>query len=289
VRIGDTSIVCGVRAEILPIHEIANYRAISPLTQQPLKSTSRGEDEDEDYTEITTNHLLIPNLELATGCFPTHIPGGPPSQEAQSLSQRLLSLLHTSKIVRTSDLKIYYNPSTDVVDQDEQQPVPQLKAFWTLYIDLLCISYGGSIFDAAWLALYAALKDTLLPKAWWDEDLGHVLCSLDLKEAQALKLRGCPVPLTFGVFVPEKRLRKQQDGGAERWILCGTDAFEEECCEEVGTITVDEHRDGLEIVKLEKNGGLVVGMSEIRELCQLARTRRHEWQGVVKGAAMGMP
>src|SRR5579859_6498504 len=90
VRIGDTAVVCGVRAEILPVSEIANYR----LKQTQPTSSSTTVSDGEDYTEITKNSLLVPNIELSTGCSPNHLPGSPPSLEAQSLSQRMLSLLH---------------------------------------------------------------------------------------------------------------------------------------------------------------------------------------------------
>lgn len=34
-----------------------------------------------------------------------------------------------------------------------------LQAAWVLYADIVCINYGGSIFDAALLALVAALQN----------------------------------------------------------------------------------------------------------------------------------
>src|SRR5436305_12224894 len=55
VRIGDTAVVCGVRAEILPVSEIANYR----IKQTQSASTTLSEDGEEDYTEIIHNNLLV--------------------------------------------------------------------------------------------------------------------------------------------------------------------------------------------------------------------------------------
>ena len=56
----------------------------------------------------------------------------------------------------------------------------------------------GSVFDAAWLALYAALKDMILPQALWDVDEMAVFCSPEMNEAKKLRLREMPVPLRLG-------------------------------------------------------------------------------------------
>jgi exosome complex component RRP43 len=272
IRIGDTAIVCGVRAELLPVAEIANYR---------ITKTDDVSFNDEDYTEIIANNLLVPNIELSTGCSPNHLPGGPPSVEAQSLSQRLLGLLHTSRLVGKEDLKIYYTLPVDA-DEEERAKGPQLKAYWTLYIDILCISYGGNVFDAAWLALYAALRDAALPKAWWDVDLKQILCSAEVSEAKKLRLQGMPVPLSWSIFVPEVRTGKKA-GQEEVWVLCDPDAFEEECCLEAGCVVVDVDSQGrTEILKLEKNGGGRIGGQELTSLFGLAEKRGKQWQQILK-------
>ena len=160
--------------------------------------------------ELTSVNALVPNVELATGCSPSHIPGNPPSTLAQSLSQRVLSLLHATKLVRASDLRILFRPPKH--DEDEPDVIPPLKvaAYWTLYIDILFISLDGNPFDAAWCAVLAALENTRLPKAWWDADIESILCSDKAGDAKALKLRGFPVPTTFAVFEPgrEKGVRE---------------------------------------------------------------------------------
>ena len=279
VRIGDTAVVCGVRAEILPVSEIANYR--TKRTQPSPKSTSGVS--EEDYTEITSNNLLVPNIELSTGCSPNHLPGSPPSSEAQSLSQRLLSLLHTSQLVSVSDLQIYYEPPPDIDVEDGPESGRELKAYWALYIDILVISYGGGIFDAAWFALHAALKDTIIPRAWWDMDLQSVTCSPETEEAKRLQLRGCPVPLSFGVFMPDRATSGPFK--AKSWILCDTDTFEDDCCTEKGTVTVDAGvEEGWSLVKVEKSGGGRAGRAELKELVELAGARWKEWNKVLQDA-----
>lgn len=261
-----------MRAELLPIDTIANYR-VKKTDDIPLA--------EDDYTEIIGNNLLVPNIELSTGCSPNHLPGVPPSVEAQSLSQRLLSLLHSSRVVRKEDLKIYYTLPPDA-EQEELAKGPQLKAYWCLYIDLVCISYGGNVFDAAWLAVYAALRDTLLPRCWWDADRRLVFCSPEMGEARKLDLRGMPVPLSWAVFVPEFRTGKKV-GMEEMWVLCDPDAFEEECCVEGGCLVIDMDTKGkAEILKLEKNGGARMGVQELKTLCELAEKRWKAWEKTLK-------
>jgi exosome complex component RRP43 len=284
IKIGQTTAVCGVRPEILPIHEIPSYRVNKKVFSKPSRP-----DEDEDTPEadaVSRNHnLLVPNLELSTGCSPFHLPGSPPSQEAQSLSQRLLSLLHTSRLVRLSDLCIYDETATDlereISDTDDATPEKKLKAFWVLYIDTVVINHDGNVFDACALAMFSALKDTLLPKAWWDADIESVMCSPERDQARRLRLRGCPVPMSFSVF----RSNKLEEGGTGRrveQVLCDPDAFEDGCCREQGCVVVDSDKRGRAVVvKLEKNGGGSLGMTGLRELVERAGERWKEWQEVL--------
>ncbi|OAX77586.1 hypothetical protein ACJ72_08113, partial [Emergomyces africanus] len=171
-------------------------------------------------TEIRAFNLLVPNLSLSTGCAPSIAPSAAPSALAQSLSHKLLSLLHTTRLVRASDLRILHHPpdlthitatsSSASEPQESNLQQPETKAFWTLYIDVLIISHAGNPFDAAWGAMVAALLDTRLPKAWWDMDNEMVLCSDDVAEARPLRLRGLPIASSFGVF--------EADGG-EGWRI----------------------------------------------------------------------
>jgi exosome complex component RRP43 len=281
-----------VRAEILPIHEIANYRVKQhvPATQPPQPD---GETDGPEADATIRNHnLLVPNLELSTGCSPFHLPGSPPSQEAQSLSQRLLSLLHSSRLLRLSDLCIYEDSATDldldVSSTTVDPPRPRtLRAFWVLYIDTVVINHDGNLFDACALAMFAALKDTRLPRAWWDVDVEAVVCSPERSQVRSLRLRGCPVPMSFSVF----RSNKLEEGGGGgggvvdrklEVVLCDPDAFEEGCCRERGCLIVDLDRKGrVVLIKMEKNGGPVCEKGGLRELVERAGERWREWQQVL--------
>ena len=136
------------------------------------------------------------------------------------------------------------------------------------------------MFDAAWLATLAALKDTLLPKARWDVDEMRIACSAEVEEGRRLRLRGGSVGMSWGVFVPERRDVGSADQGTS--VLVDLDVLEEECCSEVGCVVVDD--EGRRVVRLEKSGGGVVGIREMGQLLEVARERWKEWQGVLERA-----
>ena len=251
----------------------------------------------DDMNEIAHLNLLVPNLELATGCSPAHLPGGPPSTLAQTLTQRVMTLLHSSDMIGLEPLRIWFRPPVDsasatragvvrmggdVEEMDareggEEVAKAKVMAFWVLYIDVLFISLDGNAFDAAWLSILAALKDTLLPRAWWDADREMVLCSDEVVEAGRLEIRDVPVPLSFGVFEGD-RLGTEKEKGKEMWVLVDMDGFEEALCREEGTVVVGE---GGRVLRIEKSGGAGAGMAEMRRLVDLAAKRREEWLGVL--------
>jgi len=263
VRVGDTAAVCGVRGEILLASDVPGHQVENRT----------------DETEVADIGLLVPNIELSTGCSPAHLPGGPPSVLAQSLSERVLSLLHASRLVSAQDLRIWHRPPSV---EDEEGSVPELKAFWCLYIDILFISLDGNPFDAAWAAVVAALRDTRLPFAWWDVDREMIWCDDAVERSRRLKLGGVPVASTFCVF--ESR---QQGGGKSgdrrAWILADPDTFEEGLCKESLTVVVDHTEQAVKVIKIEKSGGGVVGLREMKEAVALAGARWSDWQKVIAG------
>ncbi|KAL8910092.1 MAG: hypothetical protein Q9171_004584, partial [Xanthocarpia ochracea] len=212
VRAGDTAVVCGIRAEILNASDVVDYRPSTKLEELERRYRSGvpslsevgyreriSQARSEDAEEMAHLNLLVPNVELSTGCSPSHLPGSPPSTEAQSLSHRILTLLHTSQLLPMDDLRIWYHlPSTSSSSShpplDEASPTadpasmsldlpnettptdledaqqPEIKAYYTLHITLLILSLSGPPFSTLWTALLAALRNTRLPKAWWDAD-----------------------------------------------------------------------------------------------------------------------
>lgn len=297
VRCGDTAAVCGVQAEILDVASVVDFTPRVRRGEIGLGDDGEGDEIDadgleemtrkrrrrEDDNEMARLGLLVPNVELATGCSAGNIPsGGPPSAGAQALAQRVVSLLYGSGVVGMGPMRIWWEgaggggvtvdmPSGGgAEDMGEELLEPEVKAFWTLHISLLFISLDGPGFDAAWLALLAALRDTKLPRAWWDADREMVLCSDDPTEARGLELREVPVALSFGVFHEEARVGEK----GRKWILADTDGFEEALCEEVVTVVVGE---GDRVVRIEKNGGSGAGVEDLKGMVHAAGRRREEW------------
>ncbi|KAH9837491.1 exosome complex component rrp43-like [Teratosphaeria destructans] len=266
VRVGDTAIVCGVRAEIL---------LASDIPHPPREDIH----EDDLVEELG---LLVPNLELSTGCSPAHLPGNPPGSQAQSLSYRIQSLLNTANVISSGDLLIIHRaPPSEGDIPDEGSPV--VKAYWSLYIDILCIALDGNAFDAAWAAVMAALGNTTLPKAWWDPDREIVLCSPLAADAHRLHLRSMPVPCTFAVFSTGSPLKKRDE--VETWIIADPDAFEEDLCKEALTVVISGNPIGNGgIMRIEKNGGTAIGRVLLAECARLAEAKATAWVAALNAA-----
>ncbi|KAK7917072.1 hypothetical protein PG985_010680 [Apiospora marii] len=263
VRNGDTTVICGVRGETI----------LTALGRPQLLL-----DEARDYD------LLVPNIELATGCAPNFLPGVPPTTLAQTLSTRIYSLLHSSKLVDVSRLRIYpeevgeKNTGDDDEKMDEAEETDEyavteekaVKAYWVLYIDVLFISFDGNPFDTAWTAILAALRDTKLPLAYWDADREMVLCKRSEKEAAPLNLRGLPVACTGAVFTEKE---KQKKGSGLYWVLVDPDRLEEGLCDETVTVVVDKLGGSTKILGISKHGGTVVGPELMRKVVATAESR----------------
>ncbi|KAI9750146.1 MAG: hypothetical protein M4579_006587 [Chaenotheca gracillima] len=277
VRTGDTAVVCGVRGEILMASDVPGYRVGSST------GTKLGGIAAQDTSEVQSLGLLVPNLELATGCSPAHLPGQPPSALAQSLSIRLLYLLHTSKLVRAEDLRIWHQPPSLDDDEAGEPSPPEVKAFWTLYIDILFISLDGNPFDAAWAAVLAALRDTKLPHAYWDIDREMILCDEAASRARKLQLQSTPITSTFACFAAKGQGHALDKSEKTSWVLADPDDFEQDLCKEYVTLAVDcSSGTRPRILKIEKSGGGVVGKEQMKELVDLAAGRWKAWQGLLQ-------
>lgn len=319
--------MCGVRGEILRAEDIADWTPSEPAEEATASGQKRrrrrrsrrrdgdesggdeedeGEGEDEDESQVSERtrkrrnlekediarlNLLVPNVELATGCSPNNLPGGPPSAQAQVLAQRLLSLLHTADIIPLSRLRVWNDlpthatSSSSSIDlranaeaEGEGLGKKEVKAYWVLYIDIMFLSLSGPPFDSAWLAMLAALRDTRLPPAVWDADRGGVVCTPDPGVTEGLMLRDLPAALTFGVFVEEGGSaigRKER----RKWILADVDGFEEGLCREMITVVVG--REG-RLLRIEKVGGERVGAEEVRGVVEAAERWRKQCVQLLK-------
>ncbi|KAM5542397.1 hypothetical protein V8D89_003856 [Ganoderma adspersum] len=188
VRLGSTTVVCGVKAEIA-----------EPELDKPKEG------------------FLVPNLDLPAICSPKFKPG-PPTDEAQVLSDRLNDVLISSGVVSPGSLCI--EPG---------------KAAWVLYVDATCINYDGNAFDATLLAMVAALKNTLLPKARYDEDRQQTICSRKIREP--LALGRLPTSFSFGIF----------DG---THVLADPTSFEEPLLDTSVSVVVDDDGGLISVMQL---------------------------------------
>ena len=318
IRQGDTAIVCGVRGEILKVEDIPEHALSnenlsdeggpSSLSEErgtgPHKLARRRRQEQDQLARLG---VLVPNIELATGCSPEYLPGGPPTPVAQALSQRLLTTLHTTAIIDPESLRIH--PSSSVSDAASQPsrpssssssdssggvPLPpettasstqeaprEIKAYWTLYIDILFISLDHgphSAFSAALTAMLCAVRNTKLPYAYYSPDDECILCDPDKTTYSPLGLRPeLPVAASFGVFTSSDREENDGGHGGKRrnksYILSDPDAFEEDLCDEVLTIILVEKGT---ISRMEKSGGGYIDVDQVRECVRLAQDRRDE-------------
>ncbi|KND89787.1 Exosome complex component rrp43 [Tolypocladium ophioglossoides CBS 100239] len=254
VRMGDTTVICGVRAESILTASIPNHRASN--TQTELK----------DYD------LLVPNIELATGSAPQFLPGIPPTTLAQTLSTRIYSLLHNSKLILPDDLRIWHTrPSEQLASAEDRMEEDEdgndspddgekyVAAYWVLYIDIFFVSFDGNPFDGAWAATVAALRDTTIPRARYDADRELVVCSR--KDPKPLTLNGMPVACTAVVFTG-KETDRPTDG--RYWLLVDPDRLEESLCDESVTIVVDCKDGTTRILSISKHGGVVLSPKHLR-------------------------
>lgn len=108
--------------------------------------------------EISYQPAIVPNIDLGPLCSGKFKPG-PPNDFAMAMAEKLDALIKTTDLLP---------PETLVIEPE--------KAAWVVYVDLMCLNYDGNVFDAAWTALVAALYDTQIPIAKYDQDLQKVVC-----------------------------------------------------------------------------------------------------------------
>ena len=267
VRLGDTSVVCGIRAEILLASDI------------PHPPSDAETEADDDLVERLG--LLVPNVELSTGCSPNHLPGNPPGTQAQALSYHVLSLLNSSRIIGSDSLRLNYTEPASDDDIPDAGPKVVAKGYWALYIDVLCIALDGNPFDAIWMAVMAALHDTKLPKAWWDPDNEIIVCSPLARDGQVLKLQGTPIASTFIAFSTDTPLKQRTE--AESWVLADPDGFEESVCGELLTVVVRSKGTRGDVLSIEKHGGGVVNREALERCVELARGQRDHCHSILFG------
>ncbi|KXX79257.1 Exosome complex component rrp43 [Madurella mycetomatis] len=296
VRTGDTTVICGVRGEILPAARIPQFRPLSRVENAfgGGSDGGSGSGSGDGRKELKDYDLLVPNIELATGSAPQFLPGVPPTALAQTLSTRVYSLLHSTGLVRGEALRVWFRPPRGSAAGEEgddkmegveggeglggEQQDEEVVAYWVLYIDLLFVSFDGNPFDAAWAAVVAALRDTKLPVARWDPDREMVVCSRT--ETRMLDVKGLPVACSAAVFLETEHTDKA--GENRHWLLLDPDRLEESLCKEVITMVVDCSEGETRVKSVEKHGGTVLGRELIRAFTGVAEVRWAEVKQAMK-------
>ncbi|KAJ1501954.1 Exosome complex component RRP43 [Coelomomyces lativittatus] len=168
VRQGNTAVTAAVKAEVGPLPP---EPAFEEQRWRKKKWSPIGKKKKEG--KKTSNHLLlilstirflhrnviellkifilfsistVANVELTPLCSPI-FKVGKPSEQAQSLATMLNNLIADLDLVDVKQITV-----------DEQRGL-----VWYLFVDMYCLDYDGNIFDAALLALIAALRDGNTP------------------------------------------------------------------------------------------------------------------------------
>ncbi|KAF9972942.1 Exosome complex component RRP43 [Actinomortierella ambigua] len=137
----------------------------------------------EPKLEAQDEGFIVPNVELSPMCSSAFKPG-PPSEQAQVVSDAIDRILKDSDVV---DLK--------------QLCIEKGRAVWTLWADVVCISYDGNILDAALLAIMAALTNVRLRKPTYDDGIVSVSGeALTEENSFSLTLTRTPLSTTFAIF-----------------------------------------------------------------------------------------
>ncbi|KAF9292665.1 Exosome complex component RRP43 [Mortierella antarctica] len=222
VRIGGTTVVCGVKAEV------AEPRLDAP---------------DQGY--------LVPNVDLSPISSSAFRPG-PPSEQAQVVSEAIHRVLKESNVLDLKDLCI-----------------EEGKAVWSLWVDVVCVSYDGNIYDAALTSVMAALGNVRIRNPTYEEGIVKVSGAEDLSEDNSftLKLARTLSSATFALF------------DTNLVALADPNFAEESVSQGRITVTLDEAG---QICALSKIGAGASSPALLRQCLGHARERAQELRQLMK-------
>ncbi|KAK3811181.1 MAG: exosome complex exonuclease RRP43-like protein [Benniella sp.] len=223
VRIGGTTVVCGIKAEVA-----------EPKMETP----------DQGY--------LVPNVDLSPICS-SAFKVGPPSEQAQVVSEQINRVLRESKVLDLKDLCI-----------------EEGKAVWSLWLDVVCVSYDGNIYDAALTSVMAALANTRIRKPTYEEGVvkvsGGDTGDDDEESSFTLKLARTPLSTSFVVF------------DTTLTLLADPNFAEESISEGQISVTIDE--DG-QLCSVTKVGAATTSQALLRQCMDRARERSQELRALM--------
>ncbi|OBZ70475.1 putative aspartate-semialdehyde dehydrogenase [Grifola frondosa] len=226
-RVGDTTVVCGVKAEIA-----------EPELDRPKDG------------------FLVPNLDLPAMCSPKFKPG-PPTDEAQVLSDRLNEVLLASGIVPTSSLCIEPGKAVWVLYvvrcASTTTATPSTRLSWRWFPPSEIVRPYRAVPFAHHTEEHVLAR---LPKATFNDETGRTVCSR--KEKIPLQMHRLPMSVSFGIF-------------DSSYVLADPSSFEEPLLDGTLSVTVDEHGGLVSVTQLGL--GLIHGQEIITGCIAAAKDR----------------
>ncbi|KAG0243462.1 Exosome complex component RRP43 [Mortierella sp. GBA43] len=212
VRIGGTTVVCGVKAEVA-----------EPKLEAP----------DQGYI-------------------------GPPSEQAQVVSEQINRVLRESKVLDLKDLCI-----------------EEGKAVWSLWVDVVCVSYDGNIYDAALTSVIAALANARIHKPTYEEGVVKVSGmsaedegDMDSEEETFFRLNLTRTPLSASFAVFDTSLTLLADPNFAEESISGGQI----------SITIDEQG---QLCAITKVGAATISQAVLRQSMERARERSQELRALM--------
>ncbi|KAG0308886.1 Exosome complex component RRP43 [Dissophora globulifera] len=221
VRMGGTTVVCGVKAEV------AEPRLHAP---------------DQGY--------LVPNVELSPICSSAFRPGAP-SEQAQVVSEQVHRVLQESKVLDLKELCI-----------------EEGKAVWSLWVDVVCVSYDGNICDAALTSVMAALSNVRIRKPTYEEGVVKVagVDLLDDENSFRLNLARTPLSVSFALL------------DTDLILLADPNSAEESISQGQIVITLDETG---QLCAVSKVGAASSSQQLLKQCIERARERSQELRHIM--------
>ncbi|KAH9450402.1 hypothetical protein MJO29_014532 [Puccinia striiformis f. sp. tritici] len=131
--------------------------------------------------------FIVPNIDLGPMCSPKYR-SGPPNDESQILSSRLKDILTSSGFLSLDSLVIHPN-----------------KFVWVIYVDIVCLSNDGNLFDAIFNSTFNTLKTVKIPRVKFDQDRNQVILSDPSKpDLIPLEIKDVLKAYSFAIFNQEK-------------------------------------------------------------------------------------
>ncbi|KAI8603543.1 ribosomal protein S5 domain 2-type protein [Dissophora ornata] len=221
VRIGGTTVVCGVKAEVA-----------EPKLDAP----------DQGY--------LVPNVDLSPICSSAFKPG-PPSEQAQVVSDAINRVLKESSVLNLKDLCI-----------------EESKAVWALWVDVVCVSYDGNIYDAALASVMAALTNVRIRKPTYEEGVVKVSGSESANDENSFKLNLSRTPLSSSFALFDTTLT----------LLADPNFAEESISQGQISVTLDEHG---QLCAVSKVGAASSSQALLKSCVERARERSRELRSIM--------